>query len=63
MMTWATTTKNDGVAGKTPVATIVTFTVASCTNPVRWTSTTMEFWRCPCCKQLIAPGQTHRCFR
>ena len=61
-MARATHDRNDDVAGATPVAIIVTFDDASCTNPVQWASTTMEIWRCPCCNRMIAPGQTHRCF-
>jgi len=60
MMARAPHDKNDVVAGKTPVATIVTFDVVGCANPARWASTATEAWRCPCCGAWIAPGQTHQ---
>ena len=61
-MARATHDKNDDAAGrKMSVATIVTFDDASCTNPIRWASTSTGVWRCPCCDAWIAPNQTHRC--
>ncbi len=54
--------RHDDVAGREmAVAIIVTFDVAGCASPVRWTSTATEAWRCPCCGAWIAPGQTHLC--
>ena len=62
MMARAIHDKNDDAAGrKMSMANIVTFDVASCANPVRWASTAISFWRCPCCGAWIAPNQTHRC--
>ena len=59
MMARATHDKNDDVGHQYIV--LVTFDEASCTNPVRWASTTTGFWHCPCCKRMIAPGETHQC--
>ncbi len=47
----------------TMLATIVTFGEASCANPVKWSSTATEAWRCSCCGAWMAPNQTHRCIQ